>query len=132
AQPVLTAVSSKAIHVGSVGQAAQVKLVGNLIIAHMVQALSEGAALAGAAGLSVEQLLAVVQSSGYASPFWDFKGKALAARDFSTHFSIDLMHKDLTLALAQGTALGVPMPGTAAIREVYQMARARGGGERRA
>lgn len=40
------------------------------------------------------------------------------------------MHKDLTLALAQGAALGVPLPGTAAIREVYQLARARGQGER--
>jgi len=130
AQPVLAAVGAKAIHVGGVGQAALIKLVGNLMIAHMLQALSEGAALAGAAGMSVETLLGVVQSSGYASPFWDFKGKALAARDFSTHFSIDLMHKDLTLALAQGDALGVPLPGTAAIREVYQMARARGQGER--
>jgi 3-hydroxyisobutyrate dehydrogenase-like beta-hydroxyacid dehydrogenase len=130
AQPILGAVGSKAIHVGGVGQAAHIKLVGNLMIAHMVQALCEGAALAGAAGLGVETLLGVIQSSGFASPFWDFKGKALAARDFSTHFSIDLMHKDLTLALAQGAALGVPLPGTAAIREVYQLARARGQGER--
>jgi len=130
AQPILGAVGGKSIHVGGVGQAAHIKLVGNLIIAHMVQALSEGAALAGAAGLNVETLLGVIQSSGFASPFWDFKGKALAARDFSTHFSVDLMHKDLTLALAQGAALGVPLPGTAAIREVYQMARARGQGER--
>ena len=118
----------KALHVGGIGQAALIKLVGNLIIAHMVEALSEGAALAGAAGLSVETLLGVVQSSGYASPFWDFKGKALAARDFSTHFSIDLMHKDLSLALATAHEKRVPMPATAAIREVYQLARAQGRG----
>ena len=60
---------------------------------------------------------------------WDFKGKALQAGDFSQHFSVDLMHKDLTLAMATGQALGVPMPGTAAIREVYQLARRQGLGQ---
>ena len=130
AEPILRAVGAKAIHVGDVGQAAQVKLAGNLMVAHLIEALSEATALATRAGVSVEKLLEVVQSSGFASPFWDFKGKALAARDFSTHFSVDLMHKDLTLALEQADSLRVPLPGTAAIREVYQMARARGLGSR--
>lgn len=130
AQPVLTAVGAKAILVGDAPQAAQMKLIGNLILAHMVEALSEGTALAAGAGISVEKLLEVVQASGYASPFWDFKGKALAARDFSTHFAIDLMHKDLTLALDLGHQHRVPLPGTAAVREVYQLARAQGLGER--
>jgi 3-hydroxyisobutyrate dehydrogenase len=127
-QPLLMAVGAKAIHVGAVGQATQVKLVGNVMIAHMLEALSEGAALVARAGVPLGKLLEVVQSSGYASPFWDFKGKALADRDFSTNFSVDLMHKDLTLALATAHEHGVPMPGAAAIREVYQLARAQGRG----
>lgn len=126
AAPVLGAVGAKAIRVGEVGQGAHMKLVGNLIIAHMLEGLAEGCALAAGAGISIDKVLEVVQSSGYASPYWDFKGKALAARDFSTHFSVDLMHKDLTLALTAADALGVPVPGTAAIREVYQLARRRG------
>ncbi len=130
AQPILGAVGAKAILVGDVAQAAQMKLVGNLMIAHMMEALSEGATLAAGAGIPIEKVLEVVQSSGYASPYWDFKGKALAARDFSTHFSIDLMHKDLTLALQLGDTYGTPLPGTAAIREVFQLARARGLGAR--
>jgi 3-hydroxyisobutyrate dehydrogenase len=130
AQPVLQAVGAKAVYIGEVGQASQVKLIGNLIVAHMVEALSEGAALATKAGVPMDKLLDVVQGSAYASPYWEFKGKALAARDFSTHFSIDLMHKDLTLALRLGDTLGVPLPGTAAIREVYQLARAQGLGRR--
>jgi len=130
AQPVLTAVGAKAVLVGDIVQAAQMKLIGNLIIAHMVEALSEGSALAAGAGITVEKVLEVIQASGYASPFWDFKGKALAARDFSTHFAVDLMHKDLTLAMDLGHELGVPMPGTAAVREVYQLARAQGMGQR--
>jgi 3-hydroxyisobutyrate dehydrogenase-like beta-hydroxyacid dehydrogenase len=128
--PLLAAVSTKAIYVGATGDATRVKLVGNLIISHMMEGLSEGAALLGRAGIPISKLLEVVQSSGYASPYYDFKGKALAARDFDTHFSVTLMHKDLTLAMQMGHALGVPLPGTAAIREVYQLARAQGLGER--
>jgi len=126
AQPILSAVGKKAILIGPVGDAAQVKLIGNVLIAHMVEGLNEGAALLAKAGIPMAKLLEVVQSSGYASPYWDFKGKALVARDFSTHFSIDLMHKDLTLALQTGDQLGVPMPGTAAVREIYALAQAQG------
>jgi 3-hydroxyisobutyrate dehydrogenase len=89
AQPVLSAVGARAILVGDVVQAAQMKLIGNLVIAHMVEALSEGTALAAGAGIAIEKVLEVIQASGYASPLWDFKGKALAARDFSTHFAVD-------------------------------------------
>jgi 3-hydroxyisobutyrate dehydrogenase-like beta-hydroxyacid dehydrogenase len=127
-QPALALVSSKAIYVGAIGQATQVKLIGNVIIAHMLEALSEGAALAARSDIPLAKLLEVMQSSGYASPFWEFKGKALLEQDFSTHFSVDLMHKDLTLALATAHEKRVPMPGTAAIREVYQLARAQGRG----
>ncbi|HET6148105.1 MAG TPA: NAD(P)-dependent oxidoreductase [Polyangia bacterium] len=127
-QPVLAAVSAKAIYVGAIGQATQVKLIGNVFIAHMLEALSEGAALAARSDIPLAKVLEVVQSSGYASPYWDFKGKALIERDFTTHFSIDLMHKDLTLALATAHDKRVSMPGTAAIREVYQLARVQGRG----
>jgi 3-hydroxyisobutyrate dehydrogenase len=127
-QPVLKVVAAKAILVGSLGQATQVKLIGNVIIAHMVEALSEGAALLAKSDIPLAKLLEVIQASGYASPFWDFKGKALIERDFTTHFSVDLMHKDLTLALATAHEKKVPMPGAAAIREVYQIARAQGRG----
>jgi 3-hydroxyisobutyrate dehydrogenase-like beta-hydroxyacid dehydrogenase len=129
-QPILKAVGRKSLHIGGVGDAAQVKLVGNLLIAHMMQGLSEGAALLAKAGVPLEKLLEMVRESGYSSPYWDFKGKPLAAKDFSTHFSIDLMHKDLVLATQTGLKLGVPMPGGAAIREVYALARAQGLGER--
>lgn len=44
----------------------------------------------------------MVQASGFSSPYWNFKGGAMARRDFETHFSLDLLHKDQTLALAEG------------------------------
>lgn len=129
-KPVLECVTRQAILVGPVGHGSQVKLIGNLCLAHMMEGLAEGQALAKKAGIGFESVLEVFRASGYASAFWDFKGRALVERDFDTHFSVDLMHKDLTLAMATGDELGVPMPGTAVIREVYQAVRARGHGER--
>jgi 3-hydroxyisobutyrate dehydrogenase-like beta-hydroxyacid dehydrogenase len=50
-------------------------------------------------------------------------------RDFETHFSIDLLHKDQALALSEGAARRVPMPGLAAIHQMTGVVRALGCGE---
>ena len=68
-------------------------------------------------------------ASGFASPYYTFKGGAIAKRDFEQHFSIDLLVKDQTLMLDEASKLKVPMPGLAAIREVCQSARAQGLGQ---
>ena len=127
--PVFQAVGEKVIHCGPVGAAAQVKLAGNALIASMLQALGEGMLLATRAGVDPARLLEVVQASGFRSPYFDFKGGALLRRDFSTHFAIDLMFKDLSLFLESAGANRVPTPLTAAVREVYALARAAGKGE---
>lgn len=125
-KPVFEAVASKVIHVGKVGDASLVKLAGNLMIGHMMQALSEASAMVSKGGVPLSKLLEVVQASGYASPYWEFKGKALEERDFEPHFPLSLMEKDLRLALETGVGYGVPMPGTTAIRELYLKAMEQG------
>lgn len=127
--PVMMAIGSKAIYCGEMGQGSVVKLIGNGLISFMLEGLCEGLVLARKAGIPQETLLEVVMASGYQSPYFPFKGAAIAKRDWDTHFSIDLLVKDQTLALEEGSAHGVPMPGLAAIREVFQSARARGWGQ---
>ena len=128
--PVLMAMGSRAIHCGDVGQASVVKLAGNTMISFMLEGLCEALAVARRAGVSPETLIEVVQASGYASPYYPFKGGAIARGDWDTHFSIDLMVKDQGLMLEEADKHRVPMPGLAAIKEVFQSARAQGwGGE---
>jgi 3-hydroxyisobutyrate dehydrogenase-like beta-hydroxyacid dehydrogenase len=129
AKPLFAALAEKVVHVGKVGDGSQVKLAGNALIAMMLQGLSEAMLLTHKAGVDVRKLLEVVQASGYRSPYFDFKGKAILARDFETHFSIDLMFKDLRLFLDSAAKERVPTPGVAAVKEVYQLARASGRGE---
>jgi 3-hydroxyisobutyrate dehydrogenase-like beta-hydroxyacid dehydrogenase len=127
--PVMMAIGSKAIHCGEVGQASMVKLIGNTMISFMLDGLCEGVVAGRKAGIPMETILEVVQASGYSSPYYGFKGAAMQKRDWDQHFSIDLLVKDQTLMLEEAAALNVPMPGLAAIREVFQSARARGWGQ---
>lgn len=129
ANPVFMAVGEKVIHCGPVGAGTQVKLAGNLMIAGMLQVFSEGLLLTSKAGVDPKKLIEVVQASGFRSPYYDFKGPTLLAHDFSTHFSIDLMHKDLSLFLENAAANKVPAPTASSLRETYNLARAAGKGD---
>ena len=128
--PIMMAIGARAIYCGETGQASVMKLIGNALISYMLEGLCEGLVVGEKAGLSIETMIEVIMASGYASPYYTFKGAAIAKRDFDTHFSIDLLVKDQTLMLAEAAARRVPMPALAAIREVFQSARAQGwGGE---
>ncbi len=125
-EPILLAIGSKVIYCGETGQASTMKLIGNTIISFMLEGLCEGTVWAEKAGLPLSTVLEVIQASGFASPYFEFKGRAIERRDFETHFSLDLLYKDQTLALDEAAAHRVPMPGLAALREILQAARAQG------
>ena len=128
-QPVLMAMGTKAIWCGEMGQGSTMKLIGNTVISFMLEGLCEGLVVGGKAGLRVETMLDVIMASGFASPYYAFKGGAIARREFDQHFSIDLLVKDQTLMLEAAAAQRTPMPGLAAIREVCQAARGQGLGQ---
>jgi 3-hydroxyisobutyrate dehydrogenase-like beta-hydroxyacid dehydrogenase len=128
ATPLFQALGEKVVHCGALGAGTQVKLAGNALIAAMLQAFSEGMLLTKKAGVDPRKFIEVVQASGFKSPYYDFKGQALLKRDFATHFSIDLMHKDLSLVLDNAAANKVPMPTASSLRATYDLARAAGKG----
>ena len=128
AKPIFNAVGEKVVHCGAIGAGTQVKLAGNALIASMLQAFSEGMLLTSKAGVDPRKLIEVVQASGFRSPYFEFKGKALLERDFTTHFSIDLMFKDLGLFLENAAEHRVPTPAAATMREMYNLARGAGKG----
>lgn len=127
--PLLQVIGSKAIYCGPMGSASFVKLLGNTYISFMLEALAETSVLAKKASIPLETVLEVVMASGFASPYYTFKGGALIKRDFDQHFSIDLLVKDQNLMLAEAASLGASMPGLVAIRDVSQAARDQGHGQ---
>jgi 3-hydroxyisobutyrate dehydrogenase len=127
--PVMMAMGTKAIYCGEMGQGAITKLIGNTVISFMLEGLCEGLVVGQKAGIPIQTILDVIMAAGFASPYYAFKGGAIAKRDFEQHFSIDLLVKDQTLMLAEASARRVAMPGLAAIREVCQAARGQGYGQ---
>jgi len=127
--PVLMAMGAKAVLCGPIGHASVVKLIGNTLITFMLEGFCEGLVVAKKAGVDPEKVLEVVMASGFSSPYFPFKAAAIAKRDFEQHSSIDLLVKDQTLMLEEAASLRVPMPGLAALREVFQAARAQGWGQ---
>jgi 3-hydroxyisobutyrate dehydrogenase-like beta-hydroxyacid dehydrogenase len=128
-EPVLRVFAREVIHVGPVGSAAVMKLIGNTLIAFMLEGLAETAVLGARAGLALPAILEVVSASMFASPFFAFKGEAMARRAFDeVLFSIELLAKDLALVADEAAARGVAMPGLEAIRRVTEAARSLGHG----
>jgi 3-hydroxyisobutyrate dehydrogenase len=117
--PVLGAMGKRWFYLGPPGAGQTVKLAMNMILALQVDALAEALALVTTAGVPAERLVEVMQSSMARSPLLDIKAPMILKRDYSPSFPLRLMHKDLGLAIELANQLGVPLPATAAAREVY-------------
>jgi 3-hydroxyisobutyrate dehydrogenase-like beta-hydroxyacid dehydrogenase len=118
-EPVLSVMGKRFFHLGPNGAGQTIKLAMNAILALEVGAVAEAIGLVTKAGLRGEQLLEVLQSSMGRSGLLDLKTPLMLKGDFKPSFPLRLMHKDLGLALDLANQLGVALPATAAVREVY-------------
>jgi 3-hydroxyisobutyrate dehydrogenase-like beta-hydroxyacid dehydrogenase len=118
-EAVLSVMGKKLFHLGPNGAGQTIKLAMNAILALEVGAVAEAIGLVTKAGLAGEQLLEVLQSSMGRSGLLDLKTPLMLKGDFKPSFPLRLMHKDLGLALDLANQLGVALPTTAAVREVY-------------
>jgi 3-hydroxyisobutyrate dehydrogenase-like beta-hydroxyacid dehydrogenase len=119
ARPVLSAMGKKLFHLGPNGAGQTIKLAMNLLLALQVDAFAEALALVTGAGFAGEKLVEVMQSSMARSGVLDVKAPVMLSGDYKPSFPLRLMHKDLSLALELGNQLGIPLPATAAAREIY-------------
>ena len=85
--------------------------------------------LAVKSGVQPEVMMEIVQNSMARAALTDFKAPFIFKGDFTPYFPLKWMHKDVTLAMEAAFAQGVPMPVTAAVKEVYASARAQGKGD---
>jgi 3-hydroxyisobutyrate dehydrogenase len=121
-QPVLQAMSQFQSHLGASGAGAKMKLVINLIIGLQAEALAEGLNLAAAAGLNMEQVVALLANGGVGSPVVKMKIEPMVQRQYTPHFALRWLHKDLTYALRLADEVNMPMPALATVREIYRLA----------
>jgi 3-hydroxyisobutyrate dehydrogenase len=103
------------------GELARVcKIAHNVMLGVVIENLIEITLLANKMGVPRHAFLSFMNNSVMGSMFTRYKSPALVNLDWTTTFTPELLRKDLDLGLSLGTDLGVPMPVTAAAREVLQ------------
>src|SRR3977135_858016 len=116
-KPVLLHLGQTVHYFGKNGNATAMKLVGNLIVALELEALSEGLVLARKAGLDLNTVMEVVKVADFRSPLLVSNGQNILKRDFSTSFALKLMLKDAGLIEKFGESLQSPIPALCVVKK---------------
>jgi 3-hydroxyisobutyrate dehydrogenase len=120
ALPVLQAVGKKITHVGPSGAGQTVKLVNQILVVGNTLAMSEALLFAQAGGVDLEKALEAVTAGAAGSWMLSNRGPQILHRDWRPGFTIDLQQKDLRLVLEAADRMGVPVPGTSLIFQMYR------------
>lgn len=126
ARPVFDAIGRTVTHVGGVGAGQTVKLVNQILVVGNMMAVGEALLFAQAGGLDLEATLEAVKNGAAGSWMLANRGPQVAARDWRPGFTIDLQQKDLRLVLDAADRMGVPLPGTSLVFQLYRTLQARG------
>lgn len=126
ALPILEAIGPKVTHVGGNGLAVSMKIATNLSLAVQMLAFSEGILLAEKSGIARETAVEVLLNSVIASPMVKYRGPFVLKMPGEAWFDVNMMQKDLLLALEMGRQLNVPLPSTAITNEMLTTARGMG------
>ena len=126
-QPVAMAFSRAVTLVGAPGAGQLAKMVNQICIAGLVQALSEGIAFGQKAGLDMKQVLDVIGKGAAQSWQMDNRGKTMVDNQFNFGFAVDWMRKDLGLVMDEARRNGARVPVTALVDQFYADVQAAGG-----
>jgi len=126
AKPILLDLGPKVTHVGGNGLALSMKIASNLGLAVQMLAFCEAILLAEKSGIPRETAVEVLVNSVIASPMIKYRGPFVLTLPDEAWFNVNMMQKDMNLALAMGQQLGVPLPTTSTTNEFLTAARAMG------
>jgi 3-hydroxyisobutyrate dehydrogenase-like beta-hydroxyacid dehydrogenase len=119
-------IGPKVTYVGDNGLALAMKIAVNLSLAVQMLAFSEGVLLAEKSGIAREVAVEVLTHSVVASPMVQYRGPFVLKMPEEAWFNVNMMQKDMLLALELGRQLDIPMPTTAVTNEFLTAARGMG------
>jgi 3-hydroxyisobutyrate dehydrogenase-like beta-hydroxyacid dehydrogenase len=125
-EPLLLDIGAKVTRVGDNGQALLLKIAINLSLHVQMVAFCEGLLLAEKDGIDREVALDVMLGSVIASPMLKYRAPFVLDMPDEAWFDVNMMQKDMLLALEAGRQLDVPMPTTAIANELLTAARGMG------
>ena len=125
--PVIATFASSCVRLGDAGAGQLTKMVNQICIAGMIEALAEGVNFAQRAGLDVERVVDVIGKG--AAQSWQMDNRALTMADgkFDFGFAVDWMRKDLGIVLDEASRNGARLPITALVDQLYAQVQQRGG-----
>jgi 3-hydroxyisobutyrate dehydrogenase-like beta-hydroxyacid dehydrogenase len=119
AKPVMDSYGRAVTLMGAAGAGQLTKMVNQICIAGLVQALSEGIAFAKKAGLDAGLVLDVISKGAAQSWQMENRGKTMAEGKFNFGFAVDWMRKDLGICLDEAKRNGASLPVTALVDQFY-------------
>jgi 3-hydroxyisobutyrate dehydrogenase-like beta-hydroxyacid dehydrogenase len=128
AEGVLATYARAVTLMGGPGSGQLTKMVNQICIAGLVEALSEGIHFAMRAGLDPALVLDVISKGAAQSWQMENRGKTMIAGKFDFGFAVDWMRKDLAICLTEARNNGARLPITAIVDQFYAQVQARGGG----
>ena len=111
--------SKKMKLLGGAGNGQLAKMVNQICIAGLVEALSEGLSFARAAGLDAHKVVDVISKGAAQSWQMENRYQTMLADEFEHGFAVDWMRKDLSICLAEARKNGSALPITAAVDQLY-------------
>jgi len=127
---VFQAMGRTIVHVGEIGAGGYTKLANQIMVALQLEAMAEGLVLGAKAGVDPALMVEAIGAGLARCGVLEVRAPTVLAGNFDPGFMIRLHLKDLRLALEAGHALGVPLPVTAVVREMYNALQVAGKGDR--
>ena len=118
----------RVVRIGETGSGQRAKMVNQICIAGVVQGLAEALHFAQRSSLDIEAAMSVIASGAAGSWQLSNRWKSMADGEFDFGFAVDLMRKDLGLALEEAGRNGSSLPVTALVDQFYAEVQALGGG----
>jgi 3-hydroxyisobutyrate dehydrogenase-like beta-hydroxyacid dehydrogenase len=125
-KPILLDIGPKVTHVGKNGLAVTMKIATNLSLAVQMIAFCEGVLIAEKSGIKREVAVEVLANSVIASPMVKYRGPFVLQMPDEAWFNVNMMQKDMNLALELGRQLDIPLPTTSITNEFLTAARGMG------
>ena len=127
AEPVIDCYSKKIKLLGRAGSGQLAKMVNQICIAGLVQALSEGIRFGQNAGLNVEDVIEVISKGAAQSWQMENRFKTMIEDKFDYGFAVDWMRKDLGIAMEEAKSNGSKLPVTEIVDQYYAEVQKNGG-----
>ena len=125
---VLNVYAKALVRIGDAGAGQLTKMVNQICIAGLVQALSEGLAFAQKAGIDAKLVLEVISKGAAQSWQMENRGNTMVDGKFDFGFAVDWMRKDLGICLDEAKRNGARLPVTALVDQLYADVQQIGGG----